>query len=169
MSRITYNEDGEMWAMIRWAGAAKQAINGKRGQSVLREIEAALLAMPHKRLAYHDLCSPTGDVCIIGALAQARGFGRLDLEIAQDRYDMGRRADVRWRNGKFNPDAVLPEPEPGVDSTWDWAEKHLGITHTLAWELVEKNDEAYGGRAVTPEERYEGVLAWVRKHLKVTA
>ena len=137
MSRISYSED--MWASIRWGGAAKQAIYGKRGQTILRELRQALLDMPRKRLAYSHLVSPLGDYCVLGALAQSRGYGRWTLEHADDNHDSA-----------------------------DWAKENLGLTYTLAWELMEKNDEGLyvGRREPTPEQRYKFVLEWVERHIK---
>jgi len=75
MSRVTYNEwdsPEAQWAGIRLAGATKQAINGKRGQAVLRELETALLAMSQKRLQ-RDVLYEDGEVCVLAVLALHRG------------------------------------------------------------------------------------------------
>lgn len=55
MSRSGYTDDGwddesAQWAAIRYAGALKSAVRGKKGQAFLRELLAALDAMPVKRL-----------------------------------------------------------------------------------------------------------------------
>lgn len=43
------------------------------------------------------------------------------------------------------------------------AGKRVGMTYSLAWHLGSLNDERFD--AMTPEERYEAVLAWVREHI----
>ena len=43
-------DEGEQWRHIRWRGAIKSAIRGKRGQAFLREMLDALDALPQKRL-----------------------------------------------------------------------------------------------------------------------
>jgi hypothetical protein len=53
-----------------------RSINGKRGQNMLRDLLAALDAMPNKRLISDDLIRD-GEVCAIGALGLARG---VDIE-----------------------------------------------------------------------------------------
>lgn len=74
MSRSGYTDDCEnQWELIRWRGAVKSAIRGKRGQQALREILAALDAMPNKRLASELLVTADGEFCTLGALGNARG------------------------------------------------------------------------------------------------
>lgn len=136
MSRVLYNEDN-IWAGIRWAGAAKKAIYGKKGQALLRELEAALLALPEPKLIDDEFATSEGDVCALGALAKARGFDANDM--------------VYW------------EVEP------ETAQAKLGMTFTLAWEIISQNDDGpfpgYGAYRWTPEQRYQHVLRWVRQHL----
>lgn len=56
MSRHGYTDScDDNFALIRWRGAAKSAIRGKRGQAFLRELLAALDAMPEKRLIAREL------------------------------------------------------------------------------------------------------------------
>lgn len=72
MSRSNYNDDCDGWRLIRWRGAVASAIRGARGQAFLREMLAALDAMPNKRLIAHDLING-GEVCAIGCVGAARG------------------------------------------------------------------------------------------------
>jgi hypothetical protein len=44
-----------MWSHIRWRGAVASAIRGGRGQAFLREMLAAMDAMPVKRLVANEL------------------------------------------------------------------------------------------------------------------
>ena len=75
MSRSGYIEDYEdIWGMIRWRGAVKSAICGKRGQKALREILAALDAMPVKRLASGSLITEEGEYCTLGILGAHKGI-----------------------------------------------------------------------------------------------
>jgi hypothetical protein len=61
-----YNNSGALWAQ-----AIKRAIRGKRGQAFLREMAAALDAMPTKELITDDIVRD-GQACAIGAVAIAR-------------------------------------------------------------------------------------------------
>jgi hypothetical protein len=75
MSRSGYSEDcDDNWALIRWRGAVNSALRGARGQAFLRELVAALDAMPVKELHPNELRDPEGNVCALGAVAQARGM-----------------------------------------------------------------------------------------------
>lgn len=73
MSRSGYDEDCDQWQLIKWRGAVTSALRGKRGQSFLREMLAALDALPIKRLISHHLVE-NGEVCAIGAVGLSRGI-----------------------------------------------------------------------------------------------
>ncbi len=91
MSRFDIDYDGTEWDFIRWQGAKKQAFASKYGKERLRELEAALLALPNKRLISGHLIEPydspagwvpseavtePGDVCAVGAFcAYKKGEG----------------------------------------------------------------------------------------------
>jgi hypothetical protein len=82
MSRSGYSDDWDgdaNWVMIRWRGAVKSAINGKRGQAFLRELIKALDALPKPELIASELES--GDqVCAIGAVGKMRGLDMSELD-----------------------------------------------------------------------------------------
>lgn len=84
MNRSHYIDDIDsqeaQWALIRWRGAVKSAIRGKRGQAVLRELRDALDAMPNKRLIEGEL-HEDGEYCALGALAKYRGWIPPDLDM----------------------------------------------------------------------------------------
>lgn len=89
MSRSGYSEDGDNWDMIRWRGAVKSAIRGARGQAFLRELLAALDALPSQRLVYGEL-QENGEVCAIGSVGLRRGVDLAEL----DPYDYDNLADT---------------------------------------------------------------------------
>jgi hypothetical protein len=74
VSRSNYSDDLDNWAMIKWRGAVLKATNGKRGQQLLKDLLAALDAMPEKRLIENELIEEDGAVCALGALGVARGL-----------------------------------------------------------------------------------------------
>lgn len=85
MSRSGYSEDygdDDPLALGRYRAQVASATRGKRGQALLRELLAALDAMPDKRLAAGDL-EADGQYCALGLVGQARG---MDLA-AIDTYD----------------------------------------------------------------------------------
>lgn len=74
MSRSGYvDDDCDQWAMICYRGAVASAIRGKRGQAFLREMLAAMDAMPEKKLIAQEL-ELAGQVCAIGSVGLARGI-----------------------------------------------------------------------------------------------
>jgi len=87
MSRHGFSDEcdecDDLWAMIRFSGARASAIRGKRGQAFLRELLAAMDALPEPRLIEGELQHPaTGEVCALGAVARARGLdvSQVDVE-----------------------------------------------------------------------------------------
>ena len=86
MSRSGYVEDIEdQWQLIRWRGAVKAAIKGKRGQAFLREMLAAMDTVAGGRLIANDLQDADGEVCAIGAVGKARGVDITTLD--PDEYE----------------------------------------------------------------------------------
>jgi hypothetical protein len=73
MSRSGYSDDCEQWSLIRWRGAVASAIRGRRGQAFLKEMLAALDALPQKRLVQNEL-EECGEVCALGAVGKSRGL-----------------------------------------------------------------------------------------------
>lgn len=171
--RLNYSDDEDYPGQFNiWQANCRRSLNGKRGQAALRELEAALLALPEPRLVLGSLCRE-GDVCAVGALAVHRR-----VQAGEDRA------------------AVLADLEENSTDEWgdseetdQWAVDHLGVPRLVAWKLVEQNDiqndvvwEVHHGpvrqgfghykggiahvRPMTPEERYERVLAWVRAAIK---
>jgi hypothetical protein len=88
MSRSGY-DDGcdDSWSLIRWRGAVASALRGKRGQEFLKEMLAALDALPEHKLIREDLA--VGDaVCAIGAVGKARGIDMSNID-PEDRESVG--------------------------------------------------------------------------------
>ena len=74
MSRSGYSDDLDQWRLIMYRGQVASAIRGARGQAFLRELLAALDAMPEKKLIAHEWVTPNGEVCALGCLAVAKGI-----------------------------------------------------------------------------------------------
>jgi hypothetical protein len=83
MSRSSYTEDLDHWALIRWHGAVARAIRGARGQALLRDLVEALDAMTDKRLLAGGFATD-GEFCALGALGARRGTKMDDLGNADD-------------------------------------------------------------------------------------
>lgn len=89
MSRSGYSDDCSGWDLICWRGAVTSAIRGRRGQAFLREMLAALDALPEKKLIADEL-EAEGSFCAIGSVGAARGLDMAGL----DPHDRGKVASV---------------------------------------------------------------------------
>lgn len=80
MSRSGYSDDYDNdWSAIMYRGAVASAFRGKRGQAFLREMLAALDALPCPILIAGDL-EADGAVCAIGAVGRARGIDMTGID-----------------------------------------------------------------------------------------
>lgn len=80
MSRSGYTDDiDDNWLHIMWRGRVASATKGRRGQKMLRDMLAALDAMPVKELIAHRLDCPDG-VCALGALGRSREMDMSGLD-----------------------------------------------------------------------------------------
>lgn len=77
MSRSGYSDDCEYIELYR--GAVERAILGKRGQAFLKEMLAALDALPNKRLVDSEL-EKDGEVCAIGSVGKQRGVDMSSID-----------------------------------------------------------------------------------------
>lgn len=130
MSRSGYVDDCDMdsWASIRWRGAVASAMKGKRGQDFLRELLAALDALPAKRLIADDLVSEDGaEFCAIGCVGRLRGINMADF----DPYDYEHLsktfgiAESMVREIEFWNDDVSTTPEQRFELVRAWVVREL--------------------------------------------
>jgi hypothetical protein len=126
MSRAGYDDDCGGWDLIRWRGAVASAIRGQRGQAFLREMLAALDALPEKRLESSVLVSKTG-CCAMGAVAVARGMDT-------DKIDPFEREDVATAFGIAEAMAAEIAYENDHDGWWQRTETpEQRFTRMRAW------------------------------------
>lgn len=179
-----FNNQAELWEM-----ALFRAINGKRGQRALRELEQALLELPEPRLISGHLAA-NGQVCAVGAMIvheqMKRGKTRDEAleRISDEIYVCTCGHDLKHHQAgpcsmcvthslhytriegwtacqSFMPDLDYPSNDDMADHTASAGRSMAGLAYTLAWQLAYVNDEECEG--ATPEHRYEKVLAWVRE------
>jgi hypothetical protein len=70
---------GDMWGYVRYRGALRNAIKGKRGQAFLKELLEAIEALPEKKLAVGAFRDRDGCASALGALALKRGHSPDEL------------------------------------------------------------------------------------------
>lgn len=88
MSRSGYSDDVDQWQLIMYRGRVASATRGQRGQRLLRDLLAALDAMPEKALVAGDF-QRGQNVCALGAVAKARGVDNGQLDAAIENGDYG--------------------------------------------------------------------------------
>lgn len=87
MSRSGYVDDCyDDLQLGRWRGVVNSAIRGKRGQEFLRELLAAMDAMPEKALIANQLIDEQGACCTIGVVCKSRGVdvSKVDCDDPED-------------------------------------------------------------------------------------
>lgn len=178
MSRHGYTDDtDDILATGRWIGALRRAIRGRRGQEMLRELAAALDAMPTKELYAGAFQRPGGEVCALGALGRARGIDMSHLEPGTDDEFGGCMPDpklvgdafgiapalalqVMWRNDDIVSDdelisVVIAGPMRGY---------HAPREPGRAWPEWHRRDVRVPVRDA-PVRRWRSVRAWVAKQI----
>jgi hypothetical protein len=114
MSRSGYSDDLDPWDLIRWRGAVRRSITGKRGQAFLREMVEALDALPHKQLIQGAFMQSDGRVCALGAVGAGRGMDLIEIdpedrEAVADTFDIAQAlvAEIMEENDSWS--AETPE------------------------------------------------------------
>jgi hypothetical protein len=136
--RIGYSDEEDYPGQFGlWQGNCSRSLSGRNGQASLRELEAALVALPSKRLIANEL-DDGEDVCAIGALVRYKQHtpkADPECEMEDIGVECGMPRLVAWKVVELND----------IELDYRWT----------------------GGSRVpyTPEERYISVLQWVRKQL----
>lgn len=154
MSRYDY-ESGDYPAHW-WQIDLERALTSGRGQRLLREVLAALIAMPRWELIEAEIVEVTTDdddqvvdgaVCAVGAYAAycIRQGGWTWTEA------LSQLAEDGWRGGDSYDTQRLGQK--------------YGLARTVAYELGWLNDEAYA--RLSPSERWHAVFGWVWGQIRV--
>lgn len=151
----------------RWEVNLARVATSKRGKVMLRELEAALLALPEKKLLEGMVADGDGHFCSVGALVAYQKVKKGESDWLKESIDLKLEYNPEWYLHPMHDGTervVRLDPEDGsLSSTAEMATSRTPITWTLAWLLAEQNDIDFGH--CTEEERYEKVLAWVREKL----
>lgn len=149
MSRSGYSDECDNnWDLIRYRGAVNSAIKGQRGQALLRELLAALDAMPEKRLVAGEL-EAEGEFCALGVVGRARGLSLANI----DTYD----SDALSKN--FNIAEALAREVMWINdeavNSHEWV--RTGEPYPNEWKRIEVTN--------APARRWEIVREWVVSHI----
>lgn len=136
MSRSGYSDDYDGPELNLWRGSVERAIRGKRGQAFLRELIAALDALPTKRLIHGGL-EIDGEFCALGAVGRMRGLDMGPLKI--------------WDDDDPNPEKIG---------------EAFGIARSMAAEIMFENDEGIDVLGTgLPEVTWLRMRAWAADNL----
>lgn len=139
MSRSGYSDDYEGDINLYRANVDR-AFAGRRGQAFLKEMLAALNAMPEKRLL-SEVMQSDGEVCAIGSVGRARGT-----------------------------DMTALDPENYEEWDFAGAVGHaFNIAQPMAAEIMHVNDgyDHWGLTAnETPEQRYARMRKWITEQIR---
>lgn len=139
MSRSGYSDDfGDEYPgqMALYRGAVDRAIGGKRGQQFLRELAAAMDAMPEKVLIADELKDADGDFCALGVVGNVRGIdlSKIDPEDAEAVSRMFNIAECMAREIVFinDDDFAYGWSDETPQERWkrvrQWVEQHIKPT-----------------------------------------
>jgi hypothetical protein len=162
MSRSGYCDDygdDDPLALGRYRAQVNSAIRGKRGQALLRELLAALDAMPVKELVAGEL-EADGQFCALGVVGQARGLNlasidTYDVESLAPQFNIAEQLarEIMWVNDEHVSSTKWVEIEicgPVRPYYPDWG-KHR--------QSVNVPNEHAGF------ERWQQVREWVERHI----
>lgn len=163
-----YECDGEdVLGHGRWRGAVASAIRGKRGQSFLAELAAALDAMPEKWLVSGELQSADGCHCALGVMASKRGLDVVgmdvdDYEALANSLDVNTKIaqEIMWENDETFCDWVYVDAVICGPMRPAFYEPRRGWVH-------EQHDRSV--RITKPNvgyERWKHMRQWVTENLK---
>jgi hypothetical protein len=170
MSRSGYTDDNDddPLAQGRWRQAVKRSIEGKRGQSLLRELSEALDAMADKHLYPGSFATADGEFCALGSLAVRRGtkvddliddYGDCDAEQVGQRFGIAKAmaAEIMYLNDEYLVD------------DWKWIKVEIcgpmPPHHFQPWGHKTHIREVRVHDDSSPEKRWIAMRRWVQEHI----
>ena len=122
MSRSGYSDDLDQRDLAMWRGQVASTIRSKRGQAFLKELAAAMDAMPVKELIRGELVNEDGDCCTIGVVCKTRGIDVSEVDY-EDPETVGKAvgiarqmaAEIEWQNDENDRPKFVKRPDGGHD------------------------------------------------------
>ena len=112
-----------------WQANVHRSLHGKRGQTELRELEAALLALPVPRLIYGTLTDDDGGICAIAAYGRHKGVDLSTFDAEEDSVDVGIIGGmprlVAWQIVELNDSGRRETPEERYVRVLAWVREQL--------------------------------------------
>ena len=128
--RVVYRGDEEFPGEYELQRAnMRRSGQGARGQRALRELEAALIALPAKRLIHGTLIDDNGDVCAIAAYGRHKGVDLSTFDAEEDSVDVGIIGGmprlVAWQIVELNDSGRRETPEERYVRVLAWVREQL--------------------------------------------
>lgn len=168
MSRSGYTDDcDDNLAHGRWRQAVRRAVEGKRGQALLRELLEALDAMPDKRLHPGSFATADGEFCTLGVLGAHRGTRMDDLGDVEDGCDT-EQVGLRFGIARAMAAEIMYLNDEGMVDEWLW--KTVDICGPMRqWE--HHTQQVRVNNPDHPQARWAAMRKWVSEQIlpEVTA
>lgn len=167
MSRSGYSDDhDDPLALGRWRQAVRRALEGKRGQALLRDLVDALDGMEDKRLYPGSFATPDGEFCALGILGARRGIRMDDLGDEDDGCEpavVGHRFNIAPAMAA----EIMYLNDECFAATWVWVEVEVCGPMRPYWpdwgghkRSVRVHNDAH------PQQRWLRMREWAARHLK---
>jgi hypothetical protein len=160
VSRSGYSDDCDTGALNLYRANVDRALSGKRGQAFLREMAAALDAMPVKELVAEEIVRDSEHVCAIGSVALARQLdvSKLDPEdpdTVAGTFGIARMlaCEIAYWNDERGKDRWEDVPQPQVSPDPEGRPPPRPRQRRIP---------------ETPAERWTRMRSWVAAHLRGT-
>lgn len=166
MSRSGYTDHiDDPLAYGRWRQAVNRALNGKRGQALLRDLIEALDSMEDKRLYPGSFATADGEFCTLGVLGAHRGTNMDDLgdedecdpELVGQRFGIAQSmaAEIMYMNDEY-----------AVDE-WKWITVEIcGPVRPHFPEHGKHTKEIRVANENHAAERWQWMRSWVSDHIR---
>lgn len=163
MSRSGYTDydDGD-YPLALYRGRVASATRGKRGQKMLRELLAALDAMPVKQLHAEVFDDPEGKVCALGALARVKGIDTSELD-PEDSYAAEELAGKLDVSDCLTREVIYENDEGGPYPRAIYSERESHDEHGY-W--LHDNRRVIGLVTETPDQRWRRMRDWVARQIR---
>ncbi|MEO8298770.1 MAG: hypothetical protein ABI574_13285 [Burkholderiales bacterium] len=169
MSRSGYTDenDDDPLAHGRWRQAVRRALEGRRGQALLRELLGALDSMDDKRLYPGSFATADGEYCALGVLGAKRGTKMDDLGDEDDCDD--RTVGQRFGIARSMAAEIMYLNDEHV-SEWRWI--RLVICGPMRPHYPDWGDHTRSVRVPVEnvaERRWQFMRKWVAEQLREPA
>lgn len=170
MNRSGYTDEcDDPLAAGRWIAAVNSSLRGRRGQAFLRELLAALDAMPEKRLIANT-AAKDGCMCALAVVAAKRGQGLEQLDAYMKGLDWDRLAESLDISEAMAREVMYLNDE--MTDEFEWVDRPQGPPTRQEWDdFLRSRSYRLSDSIRVPildheERRWRYMRDWAAKHLK---